>query len=69
MLVCVLRVLLGLGRVLLAFGMVILAVKVGSGAMGLCRGFVMFRRSVVCVLHFDFSCWPENFGGLQKRPQ
>jgi hypothetical protein len=69
MLVCVLRVLLGLGGVLLALGMVILAMKIGSSTMGLRRGFVMFRRLVVCVFHFEFSCWPENFGGQQEPPQ
>jgi hypothetical protein len=64
-LVCVLRVLLGFASVLLTLGMIILAVRVGSGTMGLCRRFVMFRRLIVCVFHFDFSCWPENFGSLQ----
>ena len=47
MLVCILRVLLGLGCVFLALGMVILAVRFGSSTMGLRRGFVMFRRLVV----------------------
>jgi hypothetical protein len=65
MLVCVLRVLLGFGSVLLTLGMVILGVRLGGGTMGLCRRFVMFRRLIVCVFHFDFSCWPENFGILQ----
>ncbi len=69
MLVCILRVLLGLGRVLLTLAMLVLAVRVGSGTMGLCRGFVMFCRLVVRVFHVDFSYWPENFGGPQKRPQ
>jgi hypothetical protein len=64
-LVCVLRVLLGFGSVLLTLGMVILGVRLGGGTMGLCRRFVMFRRLIVCVFHFDFSCWPENFGSLQ----
>ena len=65
MLIRVLRVLLSLGSVLFALGMVILAVRLGGGTMGLCRRFVMFRRLIVCVFHFDFSCWPENFGSLQ----
>jgi len=69
MLICVLRVLLGFDSVLLTLGMVILAVRLGSGTMGLCRRFVMFRRLIVCVFHFDFSCSPENTGSLQKRPQ
>ncbi len=55
MLVCILRVLLGLGRVLLTLAMLVLAVRVGSGTMGLCRGFVMFCRLVVRVFHVDFS--------------
>src|SRR5271170_6454990 len=55
MFVCVLRMLLGLGGVLLALGMVILAMRIGSSTMGLRCGFVMFRRLVVCVFHFDFS--------------
>jgi len=53
MLVCVLGVLLGLSRVLLTLAMIILAVRVGSGAVGLCRGLVMFRRLVVRVFHFE----------------
>jgi len=69
MLICVLRVLLGFDSVLLTLGMVILAVRLGSGTMGLCRRFVMFRRFIVCLFHFNFSCWPEYFGNLQKRPQ
>jgi len=68
-LVCVLRVLLGFDSVLLTLGMVILAVRFGSGTMGLCRRFVMFGRLIVCLFYFDLSCWPENFGKLQKRPQ
>jgi hypothetical protein len=55
MIIRVLRVLLGLGGVLLALGMVILAMRIGSSTMGLRCGFVMFRRLVVCVFHFDFS--------------
>jgi hypothetical protein len=51
MLACVLRVLLGLGGVLLALGMVVLAVRFGNGTMGLCCGFVRFRRLVVRVFH------------------
>jgi hypothetical protein len=69
MLVCVLRVLLGLVRVLLPLGVVILPVRLGSGTMGLRRGFVMLCRLVVGVFHFDFSCWPTNFGWPHKRPQ
>jgi hypothetical protein len=52
MLICILRVLLGLGRVLLALDIVIPAEVFSSGPMGFCRGFVMFRRLVVCVFHF-----------------
>jgi hypothetical protein len=55
MLVCALRVLLGLGRVLLTLGVVVLAVRLGSGAMGLRRRLVMFRRFVVFVFHLVFS--------------
>jgi hypothetical protein len=63
-------VLLGLGRVLLALGMVILPVRFGSGTVGLCCGFVMFRRAVVCIFHVDFSCWSEKmFGDQQEPPQ
>ena len=69
MLLCILRVLLGLGRVLFTFGMIILAVGVRSGTMRLCSGLMMFRRLVVCVFHVDFSCWPENFGDRQLRPE
>ena len=56
LLVSVLRVLLGLGRMLLALSMVILAMRLDSGTMRLCSGLVKFRRLVVCVFHFDFSC-------------
>ena len=62
MIVCILRVLLGLGSVLFALGMIILAVSFCGCAMGLCSGFVMFRRLVVCIFHFVFSCWPTNCG-------
>jgi hypothetical protein len=55
-------VLLGLGRVILALGMIIPAVSVGSGPMGLCCRFVVFRRLVVCVFHIDFPYWPTNLG-------
>jgi hypothetical protein len=64
-----LSVLLGLGSVLLALGMVIPAVSLGGCTMRFCRGLVMFRRFVVCIFHVDFSCWPTNCGGPQKRPQ
>jgi hypothetical protein len=47
MLACILCVLLSLGRVLFALGVVILTVRLGSGAMGLRRRLVMFRRLVV----------------------
>jgi hypothetical protein len=56
MLTCVLRILLGLGRVLLTLGVVIPAVRLGGGAMGLRCGLVMFRRFVVFVFHVVFSC-------------
>jgi hypothetical protein len=69
MLVCILRVLLGLVRMLLALGVVVAVVSRGCGAMRLCRGFVMFRCLVVCVFHVEFSCWPKNLGGLQEAPQ
>jgi hypothetical protein len=69
MLVGALRVLLGLVRIFLALDVVVLAVSLGGGTMGLCRGLVMFRRLVVCVFHVEFSCWPKNLGGLQKAPQ
>jgi hypothetical protein len=55
MLIRVLRVLLSLGSVLFALGRVILAMSLGGCTMGLCSGFVMFRRLVVCVFHFVFS--------------
>jgi hypothetical protein len=56
MLACILCMLLGLGRVLFALCVIILAVRLGSGSMGLRRGLVMFRRLVMSVFHFDFSC-------------
>jgi hypothetical protein len=55
MLIRVLRVLLGLGSVLFALGMVILAMSFSGSTMGVCSGFVMFRRLVMCVFHFIFS--------------
>ena len=55
MFVRILRVLLGLGSVLFALGMIILAVSFCGCAMGLCSGFVMFRRLVMRVFHFNFS--------------
>jgi hypothetical protein len=64
MLVCILRVLLGLGRMLFALGVVVAAMSRGRGTMRLRSGFVMFRRLVVCVFHVEFSCWPKNIGGL-----
>jgi hypothetical protein len=69
MLVRSLRVLLGLSRMFFALGVVIAAVSRGCGTMRLCRGLVMFRSRVVCVLHVEFSCWPKNIGDLQKAPQ
>jgi hypothetical protein len=45
-----------LGRVLFALGVVILTVRLGSGAMGFRRRLVMFRRLVMSVFHFVFSC-------------
>jgi hypothetical protein len=69
MLIRVLRVLLGLGSVLFALGMIVPAMRLGSGAMGLCCGLVMFRRLVVCVFHFVFSRWPTNCGYAHRRPQ
>ena len=68
MLVGILRVLLGLVRILLALGVVVAAVSRGRGTMRLCRGFVMFRRLVVCIFHVEFSCWPKNLGDLQQAP-
>jgi len=29
---------------------------------------VMFRRLIVCVFHFDFSCWPEMLAGKFRQP-
>ena len=55
MLACILRVLLGLGRMLFALGMVVLAVSFGGSTMRLCRRLVMFRRLIVRVFHFGFS--------------
>jgi hypothetical protein len=55
MLTCVPGVLLGLGSAPFALGMIILAMSFGGCTMGLCSGFVMFRRVVVCVSHFIFS--------------
>src|SRR5580700_1699805 len=69
MLICILRVLLGLGGMFLALGVVVAAVSRGCGTMRLCRGFVMFRRRVVCVFHVEFSCWPTTIGRLRKAPQ
>lgn len=51
MLMRVLRVLLGLGRVLLTLGVFILAMSLGGCTMGLCSGFVMLCRLVVFVFH------------------
>jgi hypothetical protein len=59
--VCILRVLLGLGRVLLALGVVILAVRLGRGAMGLRRVFVMLGSLVVCVFHCEFPWLADIF--------
>lgn len=50
-LICVLRVLLGLRRVLLALDVVIPAMRFSRSAMGLRGKFMMFRCSVVFVLH------------------
>jgi hypothetical protein len=61
MLVCILCVLLGLSRVLFALGVVILAVRLGSGAVGLRGSLVMFRRLVVGVFHFDFSLLADKY--------
>jgi len=69
MLVCVLRMLLGLGGVLLALGVVVLAVRFGSSAMGLCCGFVMFCRLIVCVFHSCFLMLADKFRRLQERLQ
>jgi hypothetical protein len=69
MFVCILGVLLGLGSVLFALGMVVLAVSFSGCTMRLCSRFVMFRRLVVRVLHFNFSCWPTNCGYPQRQPQ
>jgi hypothetical protein len=69
MLVRILGVLLGLGSVLFALGMVVLAMSLSGCTMRLCSRLVMFRRLVVRVLHFIFSCWPTNFGSPQRRPQ
>jgi hypothetical protein len=69
MLIRILRMLLGLGSVLFTFGMVILAVSFGGSPMGLCSGFVMFRRLVVFIFHVDVSCRPTNFGYPQRRLQ
>src|SRR5271170_150717 len=64
MFVCVLRVLLSLCCVLFALGMIVLPMRISGCAMRLCCGFMLFRRLVVCVFHFGYSCWPENLGGL-----
>ena len=66
MLVCVLRVLLGVSRVLLALGMVVLAVRLGGGKMGLYCGLVMFRYLIVCIFHFDFLMLAEKFRQLAR---
>jgi hypothetical protein len=36
-------------------------VRLGSSPMGLCRRFMMFRRLVVSVFHFDFLILAEKF--------
>jgi len=69
MIVCILRVLLGLGSVLFALGMIILAVSFCGCAMGLCSGFVMFRRLVVCIFHFVFLMLADELRQFQMRPQ
>ena len=69
MLVCVLRMLLGLGGVLLALGMVILAMSVGSGAMRLRCVFVLLRRLVVIFFHAVFSLLAEECRLRVQRPQ
>jgi hypothetical protein len=56
MLVCVLGMLLGLGRVLLTLGVVISAMVFGSGPMRLRRSFVMLGRLIVCVFHVASFC-------------
>jgi hypothetical protein len=66
MLAGVLRMLLGLDRLFLALAMVVLAVRLGGSAMGLRRRFVVFRRLIVCVFHFYFSCWPRDFGSCKN---
>ena len=45
------RLLLSLRGMFFAFGMFVLAVSIGSGAMRLCRGFVMLRCPIVFVFH------------------
>jgi hypothetical protein len=69
MLVCVLRMLLGLGGVFLAFGMVVLAVRIGCSTMGLCCGLVMFCRLIMCVFHSRFLMLADEFRRLQERLQ
>ena len=69
MLICILCVLLGLGSVLFALGMIILAVSFCGCAMGLCSGFVMFRRLVVCIFHFVFLMLADELRQFQMRPQ
>ncbi len=61
MFVGILCMLLGLSRMLLTLGMIALAVRLGSSPMGLCRRFMMFRRLVVSVFHFDFLILAEKF--------
>jgi hypothetical protein len=60
-----LGMLLSLGRVFLPLRMVILAVLFCSRAMGLCCGFVVFRRLGMCLLHDDCSSWSENADSRQ----
>jgi hypothetical protein len=56
---------LGLGREFLTLCMVILAVLFCRRSMGLCGGFVVFRRLDMCLLHDDCSSWSENADAQQ----
>ena len=64
-----LRMLFRAVGVLLALGMIVLTVRLGSSAMGLCCGLVMFCRLIVCVFHFDFLMLADKFRQLQERLQ
>jgi hypothetical protein len=66
---CILRVLLGLGRMLLALGVVILAVLFGRLTMRLGCVLVMLRCLIVCLLGHDRFLFTGECRGPQMALQ